>query len=348
MPFYGEEQMEAIRSVTAMEYLQKHQPGRLKKSSARNEWELTDHDSFKINGITSKWHWKSRDIGGISALNFLIYVDGMEFREAVGMLMQENPSLSYPPPQPEERPKKPFVLPEPFQNCGRVQKYLNSRGISSEVIRYCRRLGILYESSPYHNAVFVGMDESQKPRYAFLRGIYDKDGKSFRIEQAGSEKNYAFCIPPDRESVRVAVYEACIDALAHMTLEGGKADKYRLALGGISAPREAQSAGKEKQSQKTGGTPESGKQRNPVGKPTKNPPALEHFLKNHPEIEEIEVCTDNDFAGRWACGHIRAAYGGAYRVIENLPRTEGADYGDLAAWEMERERSMAKQHTQGR
>ncbi len=246
-----------------------------------------------------------------------------------------------------------------------MQRYLNSRGISSEVIRYCRRLGILYESSPYHNAVFVGMDESQKPRYAFLRGIYDKDGKSFRIEQAGSEKNYAFCIPPDRESVRVAVYEACIDALAHMTLEGGKADKYRLALGGISAPREVQSAGKEKQSQKTGGipgsgkqresqsqktreTPESRKQRNPVGKPTKNPPALEHFLKNHPEIEEIEVCTDNDFAGRWACGHIRAAYGDGYRVVENLPQMEGADYGDLAAWKMEREKSMTKQHTQGR
>ena len=79
MPFYSEEQVEAARQMTAMEYLQKYQPYRLKKSSARNEWELTDHDSFKINGITSKWHWKSRDIGGICALNFLVKVDGMEF-----------------------------------------------------------------------------------------------------------------------------------------------------------------------------------------------------------------------------------------------------------------------------
>ena len=102
MPWYGEEQLEAVRAVSAMEYLQRHQPGRLKKSSARNEWELTDHDSFKINGITSKWHWKSRDIGGISALNFLIHVDGMEFQEAVGLLLRETPSMSYFPPQPEE------------------------------------------------------------------------------------------------------------------------------------------------------------------------------------------------------------------------------------------------------
>lgn len=339
MPWYGEEQMEAVRAVTAMEYLQKHQPSRLKKSSARNEWELTDHDSFKINGITSKWHWKSRDIGGISALNFLTHVDGMDFQEAVGLLLQENPVLSQRMPQPEERPEKPFVLPEPFRNCGRVQRYLNGRGISSDVIRYCRRLGILYESSPYHNAVFVGMDEEKKPRYAFLRGIYEKDGKAFRIEQAGSEKNYAFCIPPSEGSVRVAVYEACIDALAHMTLEEGKADKYRLSLGGISAPREERSAEKEKQGI-------SGNK--PQRKPAKNSPALVHFLKNHPEIEEIEICTDNDFAGRWACGHIKETYGKDYRIIENLPQIEGADYGDLAMWEMERKKSLTRQSGQGR
>lgn len=341
MPWYGEAQMETVRSVTAMEYLRNHQPYRLKKSSARNEWELTDHDSFKINGTTSKWHWKSRDIGGISALNFLIHVDGMEFQEAVETLLKENPSLSYRPPQPEERPRKPFVLPEPFQNCGRVQRYLNHRGISSEVIRYCRRLGILYESSPYHNAVFVGMDESQKPRYAFLRGIYDKDGKSFRIEQGGSEKIYAFCVPPSGKSNRVAIYEACIDALAHMTLEGGRADKYRLALGGISAP-------KEKQIRETEEISGDRKQRNLTRKSAKNSPALVHFLKNHPEIEEIEICTDNDFAGRWACEHIKAAYGNEYRIIENLPQIDGADYGDLAVREIEKNQSLSRQHGQGR
>ena len=257
----------------------------------------------------------------------------------MGLLLQENPVLSQRMPQPEERPGKPFVLPEPFRNCGRVQRYLNGRGISSDVIRYCRRLGILYESSPYHNAVFVGMDEEQKPRYAFLRGIYDKDGKAFRIEQAGSEKNYAFCIPPSEGSVRVAVYEACIDALAHMTLEEGKADKYRLSLGGISAPRKEQSAEKEKQGI-------SGNK--PQRKPAKNSPALVHFLQNHPEIEEIEICTDNDFAGRWACGHIKEAYGKDYRIIENLPQIEGADYGDLAMRKMERNQSISRQHDQGR
>ena len=100
------------------------------------------------------------------------------------------------------------------------------------------------------------------------------------MEQTGSEKKYSFCIPPERETKRVVVYEACIDALAHMTLEEGKRDKYRLSLGGIAAPKENTQIQSERFK--------------------KLPDALEEFLKNHPEIKEIEICTDNDFAGRWA------------------------------------------------
>ena len=178
---------------------------------------------------------------------------------------------------------------------------------SSEVLQQCVHLGILYESLPYHNAVFVGKDENQVARYAFLRGIYDASGKSFKMEQAGSEKAYAFCVPAQTGCRRVAVYEACVDVLAHMTLEQGSRDKYRLELGGISAPKEGQSQ-----------------------RSMKKPQALEHFLSQHPEITEIEVCTDNDFAGRWACEHIRKAYEGSYRIIENLPEIEGADWADMA------------------
>lgn len=53
-------------------------------------------------------------------------------------------------------------------------------------------------------------------------------------------------------------------------------------------------------------------------------------LERHPEIEEIEICTNNDFAGRWAAAHIERAYQGRYRMVKNLPLREGCDYGDLA------------------
>ena len=115
MPWIPEEEIKRAREITAIEYLKKYQPNRLKKTSARNEWELTDHDSFKINDQTSKWHWKSRDIGGTSALNFLIHVDGCSFLEAVQMLKDEYPT--YIPPPVEAKPKKPFVLPTASPDC---------------------------------------------------------------------------------------------------------------------------------------------------------------------------------------------------------------------------------------
>ena len=111
MPWVTEEEIQAAKAMTAIEYLQKYQPNRLKKTNTRNEWELTDHDSFKINEITSKWHWKSRDIGGVTALRFLTKVDGMDFPEAVQLLCAENPS--YIPPEAAPKAAKPFVLPEP-------------------------------------------------------------------------------------------------------------------------------------------------------------------------------------------------------------------------------------------
>ena len=67
MAWVTEEEYQAAKQVRAYEYLQTYQPGRLKKTRTRNEWQLQDHDSFKINEITSKWHWKSRGIGGMSA-----------------------------------------------------------------------------------------------------------------------------------------------------------------------------------------------------------------------------------------------------------------------------------------
>ena len=46
------------------------------------------------------------------------------------------------------------------------------------------------ESAFHHNAVFVGMDEKDNPKYAAIRGT----GTSFIGEANGSDKNYSFSI----------------------------------------------------------------------------------------------------------------------------------------------------------
>ena len=156
---------------------------------------------------------------------------------------------------------------------------------------------------------------SKRVEYAFLRGTLTNAEQSFRAEVAGSDKRYGFCLPPEGESWRVAVYEAAVEVLAHQSLEQTY-DKYRLSLGGIYAPKEGVSASS-----------------------FKKPAALTAFLERHPNICEIEICTNNDHAGRWAAEHIRKEYEGQYRIIMNLPEREGADYGDLAQ-EKSKERAV--------
>ena len=133
MPGVTQEQIAAARRMSAIEFLQKYRPNSLVKSSARGEYQLAEHDSFKINAKSSLWHWKSRDIGGKSALNYLIYVEGVPFVEAVRLLCEESPGYVPTPHEQVERKRPPFRLPPIAENCDRITRYLLGRGISNAV-----------------------------------------------------------------------------------------------------------------------------------------------------------------------------------------------------------------------
>lgn len=316
MPGVTKEQVAAARQMTAIEFLRRYRADDLVKSSARGEFELKSHDSFKINGESSLWHWKSRGIGGKSALDYLMHVEGCSFVEAVKMLCDEQPSFIPQRHEEVERQRPPFELPEKSPTTTRVEAYLRCRGISQAVIDHCLQTGILYESLPYHNCVFVGQDAGGTPRYAALRGTYAY-GKQFKGESTGSDKRFGFCIAPTAESSAVAVFEAAIDAMAEMSLAGDAADKYRLSLGGIYAPEE--------------------------GRDIPPPSALEEFLHRHPQVNRIEFCLDNDPPGRAAAAALARLYGERYQVSLRLPPIEDFDYGDLAQAALEyRTRNKAK------
>lgn len=303
MAYFEKEELRQAKQMSAIEFLKRYRAKELVRCGT-GEYELRSHDSFKISESTSLWHWKSRDIGGKSALDYLVRVEGVPFTDAVRYLLEQDAPAYVPCRKIEER--RPFVLPPAAREEYRVELYLQSRGVSLDVIRYCISRGILYESLPYHSCVFVGLDSTGVPRYAALRSTCDGP-KAFKGEQAGSDKRHSFCIPPAVRSRRAAVYEAAPDALAHMTLEGGRTDKYRLSLGGIYAPVERS-----------------------VEHPCKKPLALETFLENHPEVDELELCMDNDCAGRWAAQNIAKAYAGRYTVTVNLPPGDGRDWADAA------------------
>ena len=59
--------------------------------------------ALKSTEETSFWHWKSRDVGGKAALDYLIKVEGVKFVEAVLALCEESPGYIPPVSQPEQK-----------------------------------------------------------------------------------------------------------------------------------------------------------------------------------------------------------------------------------------------------
>ena len=162
MPGVTKEQIERAKEWDLLSYLQAYEPQELRRCG--KEYCTVSHDSLKISN--GKWHWHSRGIGGRTALDYLVRVQGMDFVPAVEMLCGERgvvvPGLLA--DAPKQMPPKPFQLPEANRYGTAVVSYLQGRGIDADIISRCIGLGILYESRRYHNCVFVGRDLGGKAR----------------------------------------------------------------------------------------------------------------------------------------------------------------------------------------
>lgn len=82
MAYFEKEELRQAKQMSAIEFLKRYRPEELVRCGT-GEYELRSHDSFKISENTSLWHWKSRDIGGKSALDYLVRVEGVPFTDAV-------------------------------------------------------------------------------------------------------------------------------------------------------------------------------------------------------------------------------------------------------------------------
>ena len=214
--------------MTAIEFLRRYRADDLVKSSARGEYELRSHESFKINGESSLWHWKSRGIGGKSALDYLVHVEGCSFVEAVQLLCDERPSFIPQRHEEVERQRPPFKLPEKSPTTTRVEAYCAGRGISQQSFRNVWMTVFCTRACPTTTVCLWGRMETVRLDTPALRGTYTY-GKQFKAESTGSDKRFGFCIEPSTESGTVAVFEAAIDAMAEMTLAGDAVDAILLA-----------------------------------------------------------------------------------------------------------------------
>ena len=168
MPYISPEVVEKAREMDLLTYLRTYEPQELVHFGG-STYCTREHDSLKISN--GKWCWFSRGIGGYSALDYLIKVKEMPFTQAVETIMG-NLSAAQPAFVPVSKaPKeKVLLLPQTNRNAADAVEYLHRRGIDYELIDFCILTDRLYESYPYHNVVFVGMDADGKTHYTSQLG----------------------------------------------------------------------------------------------------------------------------------------------------------------------------------
>lgn len=266
------EQIEQARQVKLVDYLQRYEPGDLKRIG--QSWTLKSHDSMRISS-DGRWNWFSQGIGGGDAISYLQKVHNMSFQDAVLTLSHGEYPMHTSTRQlhQEKAERKPFELPPKHTDNRRVFAYLQSRGIDPEIINHCIKHGDIYEDAKHHNAVFVGRDEGGTARYASLRSTITKS--TFRIEQESSDKSYGFTMSGKGGTLYVC--EAAIDALSVATLRkiGGRdwRQSTYLAVGGVTKSTE------------------------------KLPAALEHALEKF-SFKRVVLALDNDITGQAASKNI--------------------------------------------
>ena len=317
MPYIAPDVIQEAKKMDLFSYLQNYEPQELVHFSG-NVYCTRTHDSLKISN--GKWCWHSRGIGGKSALDYLIKVNGMDFIEAVERITGRTAAT---PPvyssKPKQKPKE-FVLPESSHTATHIVDYLKGRGIDLDIMLHCMETGRLYESYPYRNAVFVGMDEKGTPRYAALRG------KKFMGEATGSDKRYAFNIPAEAVSDTLHLFESPVDLLSYATLLKLHRQNWRqdnlLSLSGVYQPKENAAE-------------------------TATPAALERFLQTNPNIRKIVLRFDNDETGRLAEQTIRAVLPDSYEIISKPPPS-GKDYNNYLCDRLKLPRTQGKERSHAR
>jgi hypothetical protein len=237
----------------------------------KGNYHIKDHGGLYINDKKNSFYcWASESGGG--PIQFLMFtqkmnwVDAMKYLVGDGEIQQQRTDMNWKKPQ--EQKLTEFKLPAKSETSyKRLFAYLTkTRGIDKDIVIDLVNKKKIYESSPHHNVVFVGYDESGQPRQAFQRGTVT--GITFKGEVAGGDKNYCFAM--EGKSDKLIVCEAAIDAMSDATFykinDCEWRNEHRIALGGLSDK------------------------------------ALEKYLTLHPEIKRIKFEFDNDKDARYSDG----------------------------------------------
>jgi len=307
MPYIDKSVIDEVKKIDLLTYLKNNEPGEL-VPIGKDAYCLRSHDSLKIsNGL---WNWFSKGIGGRSALDYLIKVEGMSFTDAVNRLSGEKPERSYSSISRKE--KKTILLPEKHKDNDRVIRYLEEkRGIDPVIVDLFVKRGAIYESEyadkkngrVFVNAVFLGFDKQGTVRQASIRGI-DSD---FKGEASGSDKSYSFSLVSERNGEMMHIFESAIDLMSFLTIQKichhDNHYSHYVSLSGVYHPSHKVE-----------------KWRLPL--------AIERYRTEHPEILRSIIHLDNDAAGTHAANALVASLHAVGIEAECITPHFGKDVND--------------------
>ena len=263
---------------------------------------LKEMDSIRIYNRKSWFRWsREYDKGenGGSQIDFLRVFAGMNVKEAVFWLLDfsgyrqgKSKEVKHLLMEKKEVEKKHFILPIPSVDNNYLYAYLTGkRKLSGKVVDAFVKAGLIYEEGKYHNIVFKGNDKDGITRFASMRGVFDREGRCFKCDVAGNDKNYGFNIC-NEDSTELVVFEGSIDLMSYVDIYSDM-ESNKLALGMLSdAP-------------------------------------LVTFLQEYPKIQSIKFCLDNDKPGRDATDRLMQKYYELGYEVSDCPPPQGVkDYNE--------------------
>lgn len=280
------EEIQRAREIDAFSYLQTYCPGELVKLG-NGVYCTKTHDSLKLSH--GKWFWWSQGFGGVSALDYLVKVEKVDFVDAVKIL---NKRAGFIPPSSVSKNEEPRIFCVPLHNyeCKTVRAYLKKRCISDDVINYFIGERILAEENKTGYCLFFGNDDKGAHKQCSVRAT---DGRDFKKEVYGSIKDYSFQTVSRTPRDCVRVFECAIDLMSFATLmEGGEMDFHEenmMSVSGVYMPK------KDLENSKV-------------------PASLLRFLEQNPSVKKVILHFDNDPPGRLAAKGITAALSGRCEV----------------------------------
>lgn len=192
MAHLEEDIIERAKNTDMIALLESEEGFSFKSTYGEREFKCIEHNSLVVNGNRRRWYWNSRQVGGNNAIDYLVKIRGMNFRDAVLHLVGDREQTAYTPIRKAvtenvsvSKPVR-FVLPEQAhfpdgrRNYSNIIAYLNKgRGIDMNIINTLIASGKIYQGVQYNGLHIVGYNDEGM---AFYRFNDNRDWIDYRLQ----------------------------------------------------------------------------------------------------------------------------------------------------------------------